>query len=176
MSGGCCWRRRLQHNDGAGALGAAAEGTSGGQPAVCSGLLACTQPQSFLPGLGPFHNRQPLGQGAAICNPVVIGNLLTSLNRVPCFIISFYHHLGPSPLTFVAGKCWLHAGVNLSPLSPFSATPEGVLSLLQILGTTDETPSFVYAELDYAEIETRRRNMPITQQKRYDMYSLVDKT
>ncbi|KAK9903935.1 hypothetical protein WJX75_000890 [Coccomyxa subellipsoidea] len=46
----------------------------------------------------------------------------------------------------------------------------------KILGTTDETPSFVYAELDYAEIETRRRNMPITQQKRYDMYSLVDKT
>ena len=105
-----------------------------------------------------------------------LATLLTALNRVPCSIMSFYHHLGPSPLTFAAGKCWLHAGVNLLPLSPFSATPETVLSLLQILGTTDETPSFVYAELDYAEIETRRRNMPITQQKRYDMYSLVDKT
>lgn len=47
---------------------------------------------------------------------------------------------------------------------------------MQVLGTIDEHPGFVYAELDYAEIETRRLNMPITQQKRYDLYSLVDKT
>lgn len=47
---------------------------------------------------------------------------------------------------------------------------------VQILGTTDETASFVYAELDYAEMETRRLNMPLTQQKRYELYSLVDKT
>ena len=60
--------------------------------------------------------------------------------------------------------------------SCFRGFVESVLLPLQILGTTDETPSFVYAELDYAEIETRRLNMPLTQQKRYDMYSLVDKT
>ncbi len=47
---------------------------------------------------------------------------------------------------------------------------------LQVLATTDEKPGIVYAELDYGEIERRRTNMPIMQQKRYDLYSLVDKT
>ena len=47
---------------------------------------------------------------------------------------------------------------------------------LQVLATTEEKPGIVYAELDYKEIEKRRTNMPITQQKRYDLYSLIDKT
>jgi len=46
---------------------------------------------------------------------------------------------------------------------------------VQVLGTIDESPGFVYADLDYAEIETRRLNMPLMQQKRYDLYGLVDK-
>ena len=46
----------------------------------------------------------------------------------------------------------------------------------QILGTTEEQPGTVYAELDYKELETRRQNMPIAQQKRHDLYALVDKT
>lgn len=48
--------------------------------------------------------------------------------------------------------------------------------ILQVLGTTDEKPGIVYAELEYGEIERRRTNMPIMQQKRFDLYSLVDKT
>ena len=47
---------------------------------------------------------------------------------------------------------------------------------VQVLATTDENPSIVYAELDYAELEKRRTNMPLMQQKRYDLYSLIDKT
>ena len=47
---------------------------------------------------------------------------------------------------------------------------------VQVLATTDEKPSIVYAELDYAELEKRRTNMPLMQQKRYDLYALVDKT
>ena len=35
--------RRLQHHDGPGALGAPAEGPSGGQPAVCGDMLAGAQ-------------------------------------------------------------------------------------------------------------------------------------
>ena len=46
---------------------------------------------------------------------------------------------------------------------------------VQVLATTDEKPSIVYAELDYAELEKRRTNMPLMQQKRYDLYSLIDK-
>ncbi len=47
---------------------------------------------------------------------------------------------------------------------------------MQVLATTDEKPGIVYAELDYAELEKRRTNMPLMQQKRYDLYSLLDKT
>jgi predicted amidohydrolase len=43
---------------------------------------------------------------------------------------------------------------------------------VQVLGTIDEKPGIVYADLDYAEIETRRLNMPLMQQKRCDLYSL----
>ena len=45
----------------------------------------------------------------------------------------------------------------------------------QVLATTDEKPGIVYADLDYAEIETRRLNMPIAHQKRSDLYALADK-
>lgn len=48
--------------------------------------------------------------------------------------------------------------------------------LLQVLATTEEKPGIIYAELDYGELEKRRQNMPLVQQKRYDLYSLIDKT
>lgn len=44
-----------------------------------------------------------------------------------------------------------------------------------MLATTDEKPGIVYADLDYAELDTRRLNMPISDQKRRDLYALVDK-
>ena len=44
------------------------------------------------------------------------------------------------------------------------------------IATTEEKPGTVFAELDYSELEQRRKNMPLTQQKRWDLYSLVDKT
>lgn len=52
----------------------------------------------------------------------------------------------------------------------------GGLLLLQILATTGHGPDIVYAELDFAEIEERRTNMPLTQQKRLDLYELIDKS
>ena len=45
-----------------------------------------------------------------------------------------------------------------------------------ILATIDHSPGIVYADMDYAEIERRRTNMPIIQQKRYDLYTLLDRT
>ena len=44
------------------------------------------------------------------------------------------------------------------------------------IATTEEKAGTVFAELDYSELEQRRKNMPLTQQKRWDLYSLVDKT
>jgi len=45
----------------------------------------------------------------------------------------------------------------------------------EVIGTTEHSPDIVYAELDLAEVAERRKNMPLTQQKRHDLYELVDK-
>ncbi len=44
-----------------------------------------------------------------------------------------------------------------------------------MLATTDETPGIIYADLDYKEVETRRLNMPVAEQRRRDLYALHDK-
>jgi omega-amidase len=46
----------------------------------------------------------------------------------------------------------------------------------EILGTRDHTPGTVLADLDLGEIEVRRTNMPIQQQRRDDLYALLDIT
>jgi omega-amidase len=46
----------------------------------------------------------------------------------------------------------------------------------EVVATTEHQSGIVYAELDLAEVEERRGNMPLTQQKRTDLYELVDKT
>lgn len=45
----------------------------------------------------------------------------------------------------------------------------------EVIGTTEHSPDIVYAELDLDEVAERRKNMPLTQQKRNDLYELVDK-
>lgn len=44
----------------------------------------------------------------------------------------------------------------------------------EILGTTDHAPSIVVAELDFEEMEKHRQNMPLRQQRRTDLYALLD--
>ncbi|KAL4444641.1 hypothetical protein ABPG77_002458 [Micractinium sp. CCAP 211/92] len=46
----------------------------------------------------------------------------------------------------------------------------------EILGTTDEKPGIVYADMDFAQLAERRDNMPLRQQKRADLYALLDLT
>ncbi|KAL4855772.1 Omega-amidase [Chlorella vulgaris] len=46
----------------------------------------------------------------------------------------------------------------------------------EILATTDEKPGIVYCEMDLAQVEQRRTNMPLQYQKRADLYSLLDLT
>ena len=48
--------------------------------------------------------------------------------------------------------------------------------MLQILATTEHGADIIYAELDFAEVEERRKNMPLTSQKRHDLYELIDKS
>nr|QKY14846.1 omega-amidase (OA) [Polytomella parva] len=43
-----------------------------------------------------------------------------------------------------------------------------------VRATCDHTPQIVYADLDLAEIEERRTGLPYRQQKRLDLYALVD--
>ncbi|GIL47778.1 hypothetical protein Vafri_3963 [Volvox africanus] len=46
----------------------------------------------------------------------------------------------------------------------------------EILATTDHDPTIIYADMDYSQLAERRANMPLVQQKRYDLYALLDKT
>lgn len=46
----------------------------------------------------------------------------------------------------------------------------------EVLATTGHDPDVVMADLDLAQIEERRRNMPLVKQKRHDLYTMVDKT
>lgn len=46
----------------------------------------------------------------------------------------------------------------------------------EILATTEHQAGIIYADLDYAQLEERRRNMPLQKQRRYDFYGLEDKT
>lgn len=73
---------------------------------------------------------------------------------------------------------WLLLLALLSVAQPMQAwghstivSPNG-----EVLATTEHQPSIVYAELDLDEVRERRRNMPLTQQKRTDLYELIDKT
>lgn len=46
----------------------------------------------------------------------------------------------------------------------------------EVIATTEHGATIVYAELDLAEVQEKRKNMPLMQQKRLDLYELVDKT
>lgn len=59
-------------------------------------------------------------------------------------------------------KAWGHSSV----VGPFA----------EVLATCDEAPAVVYADLDYGQLVERRTNMPLTQQKRWDLYVLLDRT
>ncbi len=46
----------------------------------------------------------------------------------------------------------------------------------ELLATTDHQPATVLADMDYDEVTKRRTNLPLRQQKRHDLYLLLDKT
>jgi len=45
----------------------------------------------------------------------------------------------------------------------------------EVLATCEEGPATVVAELDFDQVDQRRSNMPLGQQRRGDLYELVDK-
>ncbi|KAG2451569.1 hypothetical protein HYH02_004167 [Chlamydomonas schloesseri] len=46
----------------------------------------------------------------------------------------------------------------------------------EVLATTEHAPATVLADLDYGQLAERRAAMPLRQQKRHDLYLLLDKT
>ena len=45
-----------------------------------------------------------------------------------------------------------------------------------IIAETEEKAGTVHAEIDFAQVDQRRQNMPLFNQKRFDLYALLDKT
>ena len=42
--------------------------------------------------------------------------------------------------------------------------------------TTDEREDIIYGDIDLAEVDAVRSQIPVTSQRRYDLYSIIDKT
>jgi omega-amidase len=44
----------------------------------------------------------------------------------------------------------------------------------EVLATCDHEPTTLYCEMDYGQVDERRLNLPLQQQKRTDLYQLLD--
>lgn len=62
--------------------------------------------------------------------------------------------------------CPLQAWGHSTAVGPFA----------EVLATTEHQPATVMADMDYDEVAKRRTNLPLRQQKRHDLYLLLDKT
>ena len=45
----------------------------------------------------------------------------------------------------------------------------------KVVASTDETESVVYGDIDLSEVDRVRSQIPVTHQKRWDLYSITDK-
>lgn len=45
----------------------------------------------------------------------------------------------------------------------------------KVVASTDETESIVYGDIDLSEVDRVRTQIPVTHQKRWDLYSIIDK-
>ena len=75
-----------------------------------------------------------------------------------CFVLT----ASPSRDPAAAYQAWGHS----TAVGPFA----------EVIATCDEAPATVMAELDLAQLAVRRRNMPLAQQRRGDLYCLVDRS
>ena len=46
----------------------------------------------------------------------------------------------------------------------------------KVVVSTDETESIVFGDIDLAEVDKVRSQIPVSSQKRWDLYSITDKT
>ena len=51
-----------------------------------------------------------------------------------------------------------------------------VLSRGEVVVSTDEREGIVYGDIDLAQVDSVRSQIPVTSQKRWDLYSITDKT
>ncbi|KAJ0090541.1 hypothetical protein Patl1_13808 [Pistacia atlantica] len=69
--------------------------------------------------------------------------------------------------------------VGLGPLhshrtSEFSFLINSLLKFGEVLATTEHSEDIIVAEIDYSLMDLRRENLPLSKQRRGDLYQLVD--
>eukprot|EP00775_Hariotina_reticulata_P002081 gene2081-2400_t len=74
-----------------------------------------------------------------------------------CFVIT----CSPARNPDASYQAWGHSTV----VGPFA----------EVLATSDHEATTIYTELDFGQVDERRLNLPLQQQKRMDLYQLVDK-
>ena len=70
--------------------------------------------------------------------------------------------------------CRLPAFCRALPALP--ACQSAPASCTAVCTAADEKAGIVYCDMDFAQLAERRQNMPLRQQKRGDLYSLLDLT
>ena len=59
---------------------------------------------------------------------------------------------------------------------PLAVCAYCVLSRGEVVVSTDEREGIVYGDIDLAQVDSVRSQIPVTSQKRWDLYSITDKT
>ena len=59
---------------------------------------------------------------------------------------------------------------------PLAVYVHCVLSRGEVVVSTDERENIVYGDIDLAQVDSVRSQIPVTSQKRWDLYSITDKT
>lgn len=85
--------------------------------------------------------------------------LLARARAVDCQ--AFVLMCSPARVAGAAYQAWGHS----TAVGPFG----------EVLASTLEAPATVYAELELAQVAARRKAMPLEQQRRGDVYTLVDR-
>ncbi|KXZ55930.1 hypothetical protein GPECTOR_2g1481 [Gonium pectorale] len=153
------------------------------------GKITFKESLTLSPGPGPTVVDTPAGRlGIGICYDIRFPELAQLYAARGCQVLiypgAFNMTTGPVHWELLARARAVDNQIFVLTCSPARNPDSGyqawghstaVGPFAEILATTEHGPATVYAELDYAQLGERRANMPLRQQKRHDLYTLLDK-
>jgi omega-amidase len=131
--------------------------------AARQGCVAMLYPGAFNTTTGPLH-WELLARARAVDNQIFVAVCSPARSSDP----DSYQAVGPSSLP-ANSECrpdgWHHSRVTRQWGHSSLVSPMG-----EVLSTTDESESIVYGEVDPAALAKARAGIPVTVQRRFDVY------